>query len=242
METPANHSRALPRLPFERLEIRDRGTSISESEASFLQGFLAGRRPKATLEVGMGYGLSAAAILSATDCPHHAMDPLQHEYGDLGLRNVEALGFADRLRFHREYSHAALPRLLAGGLRVDFAFIDGGHRFDEIFLDVYYADLLLEQGGHVVLHDAWMRSTATVASWIRKNKPNFRPVPAPERNLVVFRKEGVDDRPWNHFRGFGTWRSLWSHSLNTFKRRVKAAIRPSPGEAASAAGAVPGGR
>ena len=30
-------------------------------------------------------------------------------------------------------------------MKADFAFIDGGHRFDEIFLDFYYADLLLEQ-------------------------------------------------------------------------------------------------
>lgn len=222
--TPSRHA---ARLVLDSLEIpqEDRETSITRSEAAFLQDFLAARQPKATLEVGMGYGLSAAAILSATDCIHHAMDPLQHLlYRDLGPRNLERLGLSDRLVFHREYSHAVLPRLLAEGLRVDFAFIDGGHRFDEIFLDVYYAELLVDQGGHVVLHDAWMRSTATVASWIRRNKPNFHPVPTEERNLVVFRKEGTDERPWNHFRGFGTWKSLWSHSLNTFKRRAKAAM------------------
>jgi predicted O-methyltransferase YrrM len=227
MDMHSTPSRPAPRPALDSLEIpkEDRGTSITRNEAAFLQDFLSARKPKATLEVGMGYGLSAAAILSVTDCIHHAMDPLQHEYRDLGLLNVERLGLSGRLVFHREYSHAVLPRLLAEGLRVDFAFIDGGHRFDEIFLDVYYAELLLDQGGHVVLHDAWMRSTATVASWIRRNKPNFRPVPTAERNLVVFRKEGADERPWNHFRGFGTWKSLWSHSLNTFKRRVKAAVK-----------------
>lgn len=222
-----------PGLPFAidalRIPAEDRGTSISAEEAAFLHGLVARLAPAQTLEVGMGYGLSAGAILSAGRGLHHAMDPLQHEYQDLGLRNVEALGLAERLRFRREYSHAALPGLLAEGVRVDFAFIDGGHKFDEIFLDFYYVDLILNDGGHAVLHDAWMRSTQTVASWIRKNKRNYAEIPTGHGNLIVFRKHGDDRRPWNHFRGFGTWKSLFSHSLNTWKRRLRAALGPRRG-------------
>jgi predicted O-methyltransferase YrrM len=201
-----------------------RSTAISKAEAQFIHDLVGKLKPGATLEVGMGIGGSAVAILSASDAPHIAMDPLQHEYENLGIRNVEKQGLAPRLRFLPEYSHAALPRLLAEGAKVDFAFIDGGHRFDDIFIDFYYVELLLNEGGHVLLHDAWMRSTQTVAAWVRRNKKNFARVPVAHKNLILFRKLGGDDRPWNHFRGFATWKSLISHSLNTAKRRVRAAF------------------
>lgn len=213
---------------------RDRGTAISRDEAEFLHALVARLKPKATLEVGMGYGCSAAFIISAARTVHYAMDPLQADYQGLGLRNVEKLGLAGHLRFFPEYSHTVLPRLYAEGTKVDFAFIDGGHRFDDIFLDFYYADLLLEQGGHILLHDAWMQSTQTVAAWIRANKANYREVATPRKNLVLFRKSGEDARAWNHFRYFGTRRGLISHSINTWKRRLRAMIEKRPPGSAQA--------
>lgn len=215
---------SLPRYQELEVPAEHAGTAVSRAEAEFIHGLLARLKPKITLEVGMGYGFSAVHIMSATGSVHHAMDPLQEEYGNLGLKNVERQGLAGNLIFHPEYSHAALPRLLREGVKVDFAFIDGGHRFDEIFLDFYYAELLLNDGGHILLHDAWMRSTQTVASWVRRNKKNFVRVPSPMSNLILFRKAGPDDRAWNHFRGFGTWKSLVSHSVNTLKRKARAAL------------------
>jgi predicted O-methyltransferase YrrM len=210
---------------YAALEIppRDQGTAVSRAEAESIYGLVARLKPRATLEVGMGYGASAAFIIAAARAPHYAMDPLQAEYQDLGLRNVAKLGLDGYLHFFPEYSHAALPRLCAEGVKVDFAFIDGGHRFDDIFIDFYYAELLLNEGGHILLHDAWMRSTQTVASWVRRNKRNFERVPLPMQNLILYRKRGPDDRAWNHFRGFATWKSLFSHSLNTLKRKLRAA-------------------
>ncbi len=223
----------LPRFEDLELPANDAGTAVSRAEAEFIHNLLIELKPRLTLEVGMGYGFSAAHILSATGgadttgatgAMHHVMDPFQEEYGNLGLKNVEKLGLAPRMIFHPDYSHAVLPRLLREGVKVDFAFIDGGHRFDDIFIDFYYAELLLNDGGHILLHDAWMRSTQTVASWVRRNKKNFVRVPTPMRNLILLRKRGADDRAWNHFRGFGTWKSLVSHSVNTLKRKVRAAI------------------
>ena len=219
-----NGSARLPR--FEDLDVpaSDAGTTVTRAEAGFIHELLIKLRPSATLEVGMGYGFSAVHIMSATGAVHHAMDPLQAEYGNLGLKNVEKQGLAGNLIFHPDYSHAVLPRLLREGVKVDFAFIDGGHRFDEIFLDFYYAELLLNEGGHILLHDGWMRSTQTVASWVRRNKKNFVRVRTPLNNLILFRKQGADTRAWNHFRGFGTWKSLASHSVNSLKRKVRAVL------------------
>lgn len=215
----------LPRYDDLVIPAVDASSPISRAEAEFMYRFIAAAKPKATLEVGMAYGFSAVHIMSASGTVHHAMDPFQEEYHDQGLKNVERLGFAGHLRFHRDYSHAVLPRLLGEGLKVDFVFIDGGHRFDDIFVDFYFAELLLNDGGHILLHDAWMRSTQTVASWVRRNKKNFVRVPTPLNNLILFRKLGADDnRPWNHFRGFGTWKSLLRHSVNTGKRRLRALL------------------
>ncbi|MDB5103765.1 MAG: O-methyltransferase, family 3 [Fibrobacteres bacterium] len=215
---------AMPRYEDLDIPAADQGTAISRAEAEFLHGLVARLKPAATLEVGMGYGCSAAYIISGAGVTHYAMDPLQSDYQGLGLRNVAKLGLDGYMKFFPEFSHAALPRLAAEGVKVDFAFIDGGHRFDDIFIDFYYAELLLRDGGHICLHDAWMRSTQTVASWVRRNKKNFVQVPTPMKNLILFRKRGEDDRAWNHFRGFGTWKSLVSHSVNTLKRKARAAL------------------
>jgi hypothetical protein len=36
-----------------------------------------------------------------------------------------------------EESQVALPRLMSDGLRLDLAFVDGDHRFDPAFVDLY---------------------------------------------------------------------------------------------------------
>jgi predicted O-methyltransferase YrrM len=221
---PQAAPRARPDYALLDIPPEERSGPVARAEAEFLYDLVARLKPKATLEVGMGYGASASFIIAAAQAPHYAMDPFQAEYKDMGLKNVAKLGLDRHLHFLREYSHAALPRLLDQGVKVDFAFIDGGHRFDDIFIDFYYAELLLNDGGHVLLHDAWMRSTQTVAAWVRNNKRNFEAVPVPMRNLILFRKRGADDRPWNHFRGFATWKGIFSHSLNTGKRRLRAAL------------------
>ena len=199
----------------------DESTSISRAEAEYLYALVVRLQPRATLEVGLGYGCSAAYVMAGAQTAHYAMDPLQSVYQGLGLKNIEKLGLARFLTFYPEYAHVALPRLLDQGVRVEFAFLDGGHRFDDIFIDFYYADLLLENGGHICLHDTWMRSTQTVASWVRRNKKNFTAVSTPMRNLALFRKTGVDSRPWYHFRGFATSKGLVSHSFSNFKRRLR---------------------
>ena len=184
-----------------------KATSITEKEAQFIYDFLSEKKLKNTLEVGFAYGCSGAHILSATKDTHIAIDPFQDAYDELGLKNIEKLGLSEHLRFMREYSHSALPKLFEEGVKVDFAFIDGGHRFDDIFIDFYYTDLMLNQNGYVLLHDSWMRATRWAEKWIKKNKKNYKLVPTPINNLVMFQKTGDDTRSWYHFRGFGTLRS-----------------------------------
>lgn len=46
-----------------------------------------------------------------------------------------------------------MPRLLAEGRRFDFAFLDGNHRFEGVFLDLIYSGRLLKEGGIVFVDD-----------------------------------------------------------------------------------------
>jgi predicted O-methyltransferase YrrM len=180
----------------------ERSTAINSAEGEFVATFIGHRALSRTLETGFAYGVSAAFIMSATGAPHYAIDPRPEQYGNLGVANIEKIGLRRLLHLEADFAHNVLPRLLAQRLRFDFAFIDGDHRFDGIFMDFYYVDLLLDQSGYVMLHDVWMPSTQHVISWIRTNKKNYRFIGTPVANLVIAQKLGRDERDWAHFAEF----------------------------------------
>ncbi|MBD3241172.1 MAG: hypothetical protein GF331_11350 [Chitinivibrionales bacterium] len=201
---------------------RRRTTSVSRAEAHFLNTFVSELNASLTLEVGLAYGRSAAHIMSATTCPHHAIDPFQATiFENAGEENLRGLGLANRLVLHQERSHSALPKLVSEGLRFQFAFIDGGHKFDDVFVDFFYVDALLENNGWVMLHDMWMRSIQMTASWIRTNRREYREHRTPCRNLCLFQKRGEDTREWHDFSEFYTCRSMVRHGLFNLRQAMK---------------------
>lgn len=191
-----------------------RSSAVKFSEAEYLHRLVKDNGLRRTLETGFGLGLSAAAIITASQARHVAIDPFQAHYGNCGLANIERLGLESHLELHADYSHSVLPRLLGEGRRFEFIFIDGDHKFDGQFVDFYFASLLIEEGGFVVLHDTWMRGTAYLTSYVRANRKDFEYVPQGLRNMAVFRKAGEDRRDWMHFAGFGgTPKSYVTHSV-----------------------------
>ncbi|HEX3045930.1 MAG TPA: class I SAM-dependent methyltransferase [Bacillota bacterium] len=164
-----------------------------------------------SLEVGLAYGCSAAHIMTATKSKHYAIDPYQKSYyHSLGLENIKKLNLESNLAFENDFSHIVLPRLVQENVRLDFAFIDGGHRFDEIFLDFYYIDLLLNDQGYVLFHDSWLRATQLAASWVLKNRAEYHFM-GDNENMILFKKGGIDKRNWMHFKEFYTLKSLISN-------------------------------
>ncbi|REJ94624.1 MAG: class I SAM-dependent methyltransferase [Planctomycetota bacterium] len=200
-------------IPAER-----RFHSVSAAEGEFMFHWVEQHQLRETLEIGLAFAYSAICIMAghaAGQGTHTCIDAFQEcEYQNQGLKNVEAVGFHERLEFVPEYSHHALPNLDQQGRRFDFAFIDAGHRFDQVFLDFYYVDQLLRPGGYVLFHDAWMRSTQMVASFIRRNRRDYTRIRKTERNLILFQKTGqADERDWDHFREFYTLRGFFSHRV-----------------------------
>jgi len=189
---------------YDRLDIPEAGrkTAIRRDQGEYLCDFLRARTIRRTLETGFAYGCSAAYIMSGTDAPHIAIDPYADKYGDLGVANIAKLGLQDRLQLIRQPSYLALPQLVAGGVTIDFAFIDGGHKFEEIFIDWTYASMLLEVNGCIALDDVWLEATRMTASFVRNNRKEFREIAVPVPNLVMFEKIGKDESDWTQFRKF----------------------------------------
>lgn len=183
-----------------------RKTSLTREQAAFLFEFLNGRGITRTLETGFAYGCSTVHIMKATGAPHIAIDPYEEGYENLGLANVTRLGLHANFEHVRLPSHVALPRLLERGIGIDFALIDGGHKFDEIFVDWYYIGLLLNRGGFVMFDDAWLEATRMVADFLRLNRKDFRPVDGTPANLLLFEKVDRDRSEWTDFQPFGLTR------------------------------------
>jgi predicted O-methyltransferase YrrM len=191
---------------YEELEIPDqfRTTSINRQEGEFLYNLLKKDVLRRTLEVGFAYGCSAAYIIAATQTKHIVIDPYQHAFGNLGLKNIEKLGFSKYLVHRNEKSYAALCQLLREGASLDFVFIDGDHRFDTSLVDFYLIDLMLDIKGYVIFDDAWMRPIQLVGSFIDSNRKDYLQIKECPQNFIVYQRIGKDERTWYHFEEFYT--------------------------------------
>jgi predicted O-methyltransferase YrrM len=132
-------------------------SAVTGDEAALITELVKETKPAVSLEVGLAYGISALAILDGIDQAvfqkHICIDPVQKGWRGIGLYNLERAGFSRFVEFHEARSYEALPRIIARGERVDFAFIDGWHTFDYALVDFFLIDKLLRVGAVVVLDD-----------------------------------------------------------------------------------------
>jgi predicted O-methyltransferase YrrM len=153
-----------------------RAVTVPERDCDLLRDLLVAEGAGTVVEIGLAYGSSALAIgeaLVATGAPHPrhvVIDPLQTTvWSDAGWQLLVSAGLAPITRLVAEPSSAALPRLLAEGLTADAAFVDGSHRFHEVFLDLYFLRRIVRPGGLVVLDDHWWPSVRTAARYYETN-------------------------------------------------------------------------
>jgi len=128
------------------------------------------------VEIGCASGASTLALCrgrlrgGAAGLLGHVIDPMQtSHYDGIGRRSLERAGVADRVDLREEWDHVALPALLREGVRCGVAFIDGGHRFEEVMLDLACVDRLLSTGGVMILHDVWMPAVQHAAAYWAAN-------------------------------------------------------------------------
>src|SRR5918999_1666049 len=137
-----------------------------------------------TIEVGLALGMSALFLCQAVlsrGGRHVAIDPFQQEsWNGAGLRTLRDAGVEELVEVIEEESQLALPRLVSEGREFDLAFIDGDHRFEGVFLDLYFMTRLVRPGGLVVVDDMWMPSVRTAVAYVERNlgatlEPNALP-------------------------------------------------------------------
>ena len=134
-------------------------SNISQAFAEALYETVLKTRPAVALEIGMAFGVSSLAILTAlrdigqtgkliTIDPHQSTD-----WANCGRAAVTRAGLSARHELIEEVDFKVLPRLLESSLKIDFAYIDGWHTFDYTLLDWWYTDKMLSVGGIVGFND-----------------------------------------------------------------------------------------
>jgi predicted O-methyltransferase YrrM len=150
--------------------------AASAAEGRALRDWIVREGSARTVEVGLGYGLSALyaceGLLTNGDpnARHVVIDPNQAtRFADCGLQFVEEAGLADVVEHHAEESQIVLPRFLGEGRRFDLAFVDGNHRFDGVFVDLFYLGRLVRSGGIVFVDDYQLPAVALAVSFFVNN-------------------------------------------------------------------------
>jgi predicted O-methyltransferase YrrM len=152
--------------------------AISPAHAMALYRTVLKYRPRQIVEIGMCFGVSTLAMLTALQQINEggrliSIDPWQtspeHEKG-AGLQNVRSAGLDSLHELIEKPSHAALPELLARGHRIDFAYIDGNHMFDYALLDFFYLDKMLKPDGIIGFNDCGWQSIHHVVRFVRTHR------------------------------------------------------------------------
>jgi predicted O-methyltransferase YrrM len=141
-----------------------------------LQRLIEEKRPSVTLEIGLAYGVSGLFIceaLAKVDGKKHiAIDAFQSTtWNGIGIHHLRQAGFGGLVELREQLSQDALPQLVNEGVKVDFAFIDGTHSFDQKIVDFFYVDRLLNVGGVIAFDDANWTSIHQVCRFIATNRP-----------------------------------------------------------------------
>jgi predicted O-methyltransferase YrrM len=150
--------------------------ALPARDCDLLRDLLIAEGARTVVEVGLAYGSSALAIgeaLLAVGRPEPRqliIDPFQDSaYRDTGWGLMREAGLDGVAVLERDWSSIVLPRLLVDGFVADAAFVDGSHRFHEVFLDLYYLRKIVRPGGLIVMDDYDIESVRTAARYYERN-------------------------------------------------------------------------
>jgi predicted O-methyltransferase YrrM len=141
-------------------EIHKLHSNISEAQGYFLQGILKEIKPKATLEIGLAYGISSLFLLEILkeqgnkNKSHIIFDPFAELYWEnIGLENIRRSGYENLIDFRYLPSDEGLIQLINEKKRIQFAYVDSTKIFDILFLDFCLINKILDIGGIIVFDD-----------------------------------------------------------------------------------------
>lgn len=149
---------------------------MPERDCDLLRDLLIAENVGTVVEIGLAYGSSALAIGEALAAvgvrrPRHVIvDPFQQSvFQNVGWDLLCSAGLDAVAELVGEWSSIVLPRLVSEGFVADAAFVDGSHRFHEVFVDLYFLRKLVRPGGLVILDDNWAPSIHTATRYYERN-------------------------------------------------------------------------
>ena len=158
---------------------RSNNAVSTENNLIVLRNLMMENEPERTMEVGLACGGSAMVFASAHRdlgrspvAQHVAIDPYQSRergYDSIGDDNLSRAGLREYVEIIEDYSSAALPRLVADARKVQLAYIDGSHLFEDVFIDFYYVNHLLDEGGIVCFDDCAFPDVAKLIRFVQRN-------------------------------------------------------------------------
>jgi predicted O-methyltransferase YrrM len=182
--------------------------ALPAADGDHLRDALIADGARVVIEVGLAYGSSALAIgeaLVTTGGPearHIVIDPFQATaYANVGWDALRAAGLTDRTRLMTEPSSLALPSLVAERCVADAAFVDGSHRFHEVFVDLYFLRKLVRPRGLIILDDAAWPSVGTALRYFDRNL-GWQPVPLPGRLVGRRLPDTLEEPAFTDFQPF----------------------------------------
>jgi predicted O-methyltransferase YrrM len=189
-----------------------RSVSIPAGEGEALAQWVLREKAKSTIEIGLAYGVSTLHICRALlesgdrEARHVVLDPFQAGFANCGLQVLEDAGVRSLVEFHAQMSQIALPMFLKQQRRFDFAFVDGNHRFDSVFVDLFYLGRLLRTGGVIFVDDYQLPGTRRAVSFYAKNlnwRVEEQSTEDENHHWIVLRTAEADDtRDYRYFVDF----------------------------------------
>lgn len=184
--------------------------AVPAADGDVLRDLVAAERPGTVIEIGLGYGSSALAIAEALvtagagEPRHLIIDAYQERFHGAGWAVLAGAGLAGLCSLAQQRSQFVLPRWLGEGLVADVAFVDGGHHFHQVFVELSYLRELVRPGGLVILDDCSYPSVATAARYFELNAGWQPEAIASHTRLRAFRLPAppVESR-FEDFRPFG---------------------------------------
>ena len=187
--------------------------AASAAEGEALRDWILREGATRTVEIGLGYGFSALHICegllgnAGPASRHVVIDPYQAtRFSDCGLQFLHEAGVVEMVEHHAEGSEISLPRFLEEARSFDLAFIDGNHRFDGVFVDLYYLRRLVRPGGIIFLDDYQLPGVARAASFFTSNLGWTVEEVSPSDDLhqwAVLRTSAIPDiRPFDYYVDF----------------------------------------
>ena len=134
--------------------------ALSAAAGEALRAWVIKERAAHTIEIGLAWGVGALYLceglltIGNADAWHVALDPFQTTgFKNCGLQVLQDAGVLHLIEHHAEESQLALPRFVGEKRRFDFAFVDGSHLFDRVFLDLIYLGRLVRGEGVIFADD-----------------------------------------------------------------------------------------